>query len=254
MTDVFGWRMKFGVLCPSTNTVLQPQLDALRPPGVTNHISRMDISNNPIRNADDFVAMMREVNVALEKAVDVVMTCEPGHLILGVAGESLWGGGLNKVKEIQQRVAARVAHADSTIGITMSSHAVAQALKVLNVKKNVAVISPYHPSTNDNVRALFEDMGYKLIRSKHFCVPKPTLIAQTPEEDLRAAVREVDGDDVDAIVQMGANLPFWRVAIEAERWLNKPVLSINAVSYWHALRTNGINDKVYGQGRLLAEF
>jgi len=214
----------------------------------------MDISNNPVRSAEDFKAMMREVNVALEKSVDVVMTCEPGHLILGVAGESLWGGGLEKVKEIQDRVAARVANAGSSIGITMSSHAVAAALKALKVKKNVAVISPYHPSTNDNVKALYEDMGYRLVRSKHFGVPRPTLIAQTPEEDLRAAVREVDGDDVDAIVQMGANLPFWRVAIEAERWLNKPVLSINTVSYWHALRTNKINDNIYGQGRLLAEF
>ncbi len=53
---------------------------------------------------------------------------------------------------------------------------------------------------------------------------------------------------------MGANLPFRHVAIEAERWLDKPVLAINSVTYWHALRTNGINDKIYHEGRLLAEF
>ena len=40
----------------------------------------------------------------------------------------------------------------------------------------------------------------------------------------------------------------------AERWLDKPVLQINATTYWHALRTNGITDKVWGYGSLLTRF
>jgi len=32
MTDTLGWRMKFGVLVPSTNTTVQPEYDVLRPP------------------------------------------------------------------------------------------------------------------------------------------------------------------------------------------------------------------------------
>ena len=34
----------------------------------------------------------------------------------------------------------------------------------------------------------------------------------------------------------------------------KPVIAINAATYWMALRDNGIEDKVYGVGRLLSEF
>jgi maleate isomerase len=45
-----------------------------------------------------------------------------------------------------------------------------------------------------------------------------------------------------------------KLADEAERWLDKPVLQINATTYWHALRTNGIKDRVYGYGSLLARF
>jgi len=51
--------------------------------------------------------------------------------------------------------------------------------------------------------------------------------------------------DVEAIVQFGANLPMARIADEAERWLDKPVISINVATYWHALRMNGINDRLY---------
>jgi len=45
-----------------------------------------------------------------------------------------------------------------------------------------------------------------------------------------------------------------RLAGEAERWLGKPVIAINTATYWHALRANGINDKIQGFGRLLSEF
>jgi maleate isomerase len=41
MGDVLGWRKKFGVMAPSTNTIVQPDFDDMRPMGVTNHYSRI---------------------------------------------------------------------------------------------------------------------------------------------------------------------------------------------------------------------
>ena len=43
------------------------------------------------------------------------------------------------------------------------------------------------------------------------------------------------------------------IAAEGEKWLGKPVISANAATYWHALRTNGITDQVPGQGTLLEQ-
>jgi maleate isomerase len=45
-----------------------------------------------------------------------------------------------------------------------------------------------------------------------------------------------------------------RIADEAERWLNKPVISINVATYWHALRMNGINDQMQGFTSLFSKF
>ena len=45
-----------------------------------------------------------------------------------------------------------------------------------------------------------------------------------------------------------------RLADEAERWLDKPVISVNVATYWHALRMNGITDRIRGFTRLLSEF
>ncbi len=45
-----------------------------------------------------------------------------------------------------------------------------------------------------------------------------------------------------------------QIAAEAERWLRKPVLAVNAVTYWHALRSGGIADQMNGFGQLLADY
>jgi maleate isomerase len=68
---------------------------------------------------------------------------------------------------------------------------------------------------------------------------------------LKRQLLVLDGDDVDAIVQVGTNLSMLRLAAAAERWLGKPVIAINAATYWHALRANGIEDRIGGFGRLL---
>jgi len=84
--------------------------------------------------------------------------------------------------------------------------------------------------------------------------PSWTAIAEVPEAKLRQVLRDLDGDDVDALLQVGTNLSMARLAAEAEKWLEKPVVAINTATYWHALRHNGIEDKVQGFGRLLEDF
>ena len=56
MTDVQGWRKKFGVLGPSTNTIVQPDFDNMRVPGVTNHYSRILTPNSQAISNETFLA------------------------------------------------------------------------------------------------------------------------------------------------------------------------------------------------------
>lgn len=44
------------------------------------------------------------------------------------------------------------------------------------------------------------------------------------------------------------------IADEAERWLGKPVIAVTIATYWHALRTCGIQDRLKGFTRLMSEF
>ena len=74
-----------------------------------------------------------------------------------------------------------------------------------------------------------------------------------PPAVCRDTLVELDGKDVDALVQVGTNLSMVRLAAAAELWLNKPVIAINTATYWWALRRNGIADPIDGLGTLLRE-
>ena len=54
MPDQRGWKLKVGAVIPSTNTIVQPDFDDLRTPGITNHIGRITLPNMPIKTDKDF--------------------------------------------------------------------------------------------------------------------------------------------------------------------------------------------------------
>lgn len=249
MTDVLGWRCAFGVVTPSTNTVVQPEYDAMRPVGVTNHIARMHIPNDPIGSDGDFNELIRRIDVALDAAVERVMTAQPDHLILGISAESIWGGGLRAAAAIKDRI-------DRLTGglpFTQAADALPAALKAYGVSGRIGLVTPYYPVAEQHLSAYIREIGCEPGRMCHLARSSPVDIALTPLSRLREAIREVDGPDVDAIVQFGANLPMGQLAAAAELFLGKPVIAVNVATYWHALRSRGITDGVAGWGRLLTD-
>lgn len=104
------------------------------------------------------------------------------------------------------------------------------------------------------VRRFFTECGFEVVRIVCLKCGSPTQIAQVSERQLRDAVIAANRGKVDAVLQVGTNLAMARLAAMAEFWLDKPVLAINTATYWHALRENGIGDKIQGFGSLLAEY
>jgi maleate isomerase len=245
MRDVLGWRSKFGVLAPSTNTVVQPDFDDLRPAGVTNHLSRIHTPNAQAISDETFMAGTLTIADNVLDAVRSVMTCEPDYLVMGMSAITFYGG-TRGAEEFRRRLQDA-----SGLGVSTGSDAVSAALNAVGSVRRVAFLSPYYPVANAEVRRYLTESGFEVVRDACLRCPSWTAIAQVPESVLREQLEELDGDDVDAIVQVGTNLSMLRLAAEAERWLGKPVIAINAATYWHALRANGIEDRLAGFGRLL---
>lgn len=251
MRDYLAWRLAFGIATPSTNTVVQPEYDDMRPAGVTNHIARMVIADNPVKSDADFEKQLEDIDAALEDAVDRVMDAKPNAFILGISALSVWGGTVEWCENLKRRV-RKVAGWD--IPVTISSDAVVAGLRAHGIKKRIAVMEPYYPCIEPRLNAVLGAHGYEIVRFCHMRGKSPASYSVLTAKDMIDAARSIDGEDVEALVAFGANLPFAKLADEAERWLDKPVLQINATTYWHALRSAGINDKIYGYGSLLARF
>jgi maleate isomerase len=246
MTDSLGYRKKFAVIAPSTNTSVQPELDAMAPRGVTNHFGRIAIPNDPIDNDDDFNQLMHNIRASMMETIDRVMTCEPDYLIMGMSSETFWDG-LEGSQRLRERVEQRAG-----VKVAMGSDASQAALKRYGARR-LGVITPYMPVGDAQVRRFFEDCGFEIVRLKGLKCASPVKIAHVSERELRDAIIEVNRPDVDAIIQVGTNLAMARLAGIAEFWLGKPVLAINTCIYWWALRENGIGDKIDGFGSLLLD-
>ena len=92
MRDVLGWRRKFGVLGPSTNTIVQPDFEMMRPPGVTNHYSRIFTPNAQAVSNETFMAGTDVIGRNVLEAVRSVMTCSPDYLVMGMSAVTFYGG------------------------------------------------------------------------------------------------------------------------------------------------------------------
>ena len=248
MVDSLGRRMKFGVIAPSTNTSVQPEYDDMRPRGVTNHFARIWIPDDPVESDDDFNRLMDNIRRETDSAITRVLTCAPDYLIMGMSSETFWGG-LKASLELRARVEWL-----SGMKVAMGSDACQAALRCYGDIRRIAVVTPYWPVGDGNVVKFFTDCGYEVVRIKGLKCKSPVLIAHVSERELADALIEVNGDDVEAIIQVCTNLAMARLAPMAEMFLKKPVIAINTATYWYALRANGIDDVVEGFGPLLTDF
>ncbi|MGW0432074.1 maleate cis-trans isomerase family protein [Micromonospora sp. NPDC003197] len=246
MTDALGWRRKFGVIAPSTNTIVEPDFYRMTVPGVTAHFSRIHIRNQDLSSDSNFENLLTQIRGEIGAACERVLTCEPDYMVMGMSAETFWGGVEGNRQFVAQIKAA------TGLEVATGAEACERALRIYGARR-IGVVTPYQPIGDTNVVQFFSEIGFEVAAIEGLKCPTAVSIAHVTEDELRRALLAVNGPDVDALVQCGTNLSMVGLADEAERWLGKPVIAINAATWWMALRENGITDKVYGAGSLLRE-
>lgn len=247
MADALGWRKKIGVIIPSTNTIVEPDVYRMIVPGVTAHMSRIHIHNPDLSSNTAFEELLAGLRVEIAAAVTRLMTARPDYLMMGMSAETFWEG-VEGNRRFKQQISEL-----SGLPVATGAEACERALKLFNVRR-IGVVTPYQPVADKNVTRFFSELGLEVVSLKGLRCPDAIAIAEVQEETLRQALIELDSDKVEALVQVGTNLSMVRLADEAERWLGKPVIAINAATWWMSLRDNDINDRIEGCGRLLREF
>jgi maleate isomerase len=252
--NYIGHRAKIGVVVPSTNTSVEYDCQRFLPRGVSWHTTRFYIEHTNLCDDDNFMRFLELLRETIGESIQSLMTCKPDHVMMGMSAETFWGGIEGNdgfVDRIHEMVGPET-------GLTTGANAVIAALEALgiagNTGKKISVITPYQPIGDDNVRLFFEDSGYEIKDLVGLrCENTTDAIALVPEHVVMECVRQVDGDDVDAIVQVGTNLSTSGIFPTIEKWLGKPVLPINVATCWHALRSCAITDQYDNCGWLFEE-
>ena len=233
MADTLGFRAIIGVMTPAMNTVVQPELECLRPPGVTNQMQRFRLGGE--RFSDD-----------LDDEAARLMDCQPAALAIGLTTDAKPGG----VKKLQERCRGLA----SFLGIPVfnASTACHEALRRLDARK-IAIVTPFDADTNRVVAGNAIDAGFTVAATAGTNAPSLPEICETPKEDIEAVFGEVAACDCDAILQVGTALPVLGLLDSLEALTGRPVIACNAALYWQTLRCIGVTDTINGFGRLLAE-
>ena len=231
MADTLAPRALIGVMTPAMNTVVQPELELLRPDGVTNQMQRFRLGGDAV--SDDVI-------IEAEKLMD----CNPAAIAIGLTTDAGPGG--------VAKLATKCAALEDAVGVPVfnASQANHAALNAFGAKR-VAVVTPFNADVDQIVKTNVEEAGFDVVAIKGTQAPSLPAICETSLDDIRAVFRDVATVECDAILQVGTALPVVAMVAELESELGKPIVACNAAVYWQALRAIGITDAVPGFGRLL---
>lgn len=246
MPDVVGYRAKWGVIIPSTSTVVEHDLALLAPHGITCHAGRAHIGRPSMDSDAAATDLLDQMDASFSRALRDVLTAEPDHLVVAMSAEVIRRGSAG-AEEMIHGLEAR-----TRLPVTTGPTACVAGLRELGAE-TIALVTPYQPTSDEAARRYFTEQGFKVARVKGLRCASATAIARVGETELIAALRGLDGPDIDALVQVGTNLSMVRLAAEAERWLGKPTIAMNAATVWHALRRGGFDDRLPDFGVLLRD-
>jgi len=239
MTDALGTRAVLAVLVPATNTMVEPDLASLQPPGVTNHTFRFPFPELP--------ATPERLLELMEPAIAMVLACEPDHLVLGYSPEYM-----PEAAGVAQQLSATL-EAASGLGVTTATAAVSAALRALNCRR-LGIVNPFPEQANAAVLSHFQAEGFEVGAMECLASAQKGKVfsARISAERIREAFRAVNHSGVDGLLQVGTNLVATSLVEELEQELGKPVIAVNTATYWHALHHLGLHTPVADCGRLMA--
>ena len=255
--DARSFRRKFGLVIPATNTSMEHELwrlifanqgpRGLR--GVGLHTANVMTPKPRLATEQDLVDYQRQFLSGLRTAVDTALLAEPDSMIMGMSLEHIVGG-LNAIQ-------APLAEIEAYSGLSWaSSHeAFPAALRRCGARR-IGLLTPFDRKGNEFATQMFQELGFEVVASAGFSCANARHIAHIPDWAKEKAILELlatPENRLDAVVQCGTNMSLLDVTERLEPVLGIPILGVNAVLFWHALRNSGISDALEGGGWLMRE-
>lgn len=230
--------MRIGLIIPSSNRLTEPQFHRYAPPGVGVHVARLRMTGKWHRPLTKLKSAIAEAAAALSdvKPGIVVFHCTASSMEEGLAGEA---GVIETIRK-----------ASGCPTIT-TGQAITEALKYLGIKKLV-LISPYVKTTNEHEVHYLGEAGFEVVHEIGLGLSGSDEYIAVPPERWMEIVWENRRAEADGYLLSCTNTTMIEMIEEAERRLQKPVVTSNQATLWACLRRLGISEPLSGPGRLFS--
>lgn len=229
--------LRIGLIVPPTNTVNEAEWKRMAPQGIGFPLVRM-----PLHSGDDDHALYADLKIALEelraaKPDVVAYACTAGSMVLPL-----------------DTIPAYIEKEAGVPGVA-TAPALVHACRALHLTR-VAVATPYHDALNEHERQFLEACGIevKSLRGLGIGAGGPheyVEIARVPREQVYEHCRATDVPEADGMIISCTDFAALEAVPRLEAELGKPVVSSNLATFWVALRTAGVKDRLPGFGSLL---
>ncbi len=235
-------RQRVGLILPSVNTTCEPDFYMVAPKDVTIHTQRMWCIPDSLTKEG-----MDRMNADMEAGARYLATAKVKVIAYGCTTGSFYKGpGWDRemLEQISQNAGG--------VPAVATAPAVVEALKTSGAKR-LSVVTPYPEWPNQRLKAYLEALGFEGLHvDGHPRTASGALdISDQDPEEIVEFGAEKCRPEADALF---CSCTAWR-ALEAvdelEQRTGKPVVTSNQANIWATFRKAGINQPIYGFGKLL---
>jgi maleate isomerase len=229
-------RARLGFIIPSSNRMVEPQMQRFAPEGVQPHFARLRMTNQHKRP-------LPELMPSIVAAVELLMDSKCDIIVFQCTGTSMSGG-----VDMDKHVVREIARAAKRPAISTAT-AVNAALAALNAKRLV-FISETKRKAHEQKLNYMREAGYELVGDREASLEGTDAYCTTPARFWYDLALTLKDDRAEAYFISCANIHAIDVIDDLEKVLKRPVVTSNQAALWCALRTIGLRDVVPGLGSL----
>jgi maleate isomerase len=230
-------RARIGFIIPSSNRMVEPQMQRFMPAGVVPHFTRIGMTNR-------HKAPLEQLIPRITEAAGLLADSKCDVIVLQCTGTSMSGG-----VDLERRVIAAIEEATGRRALTTAS-ALTAAFTTLCVTRLVFISESKQNDHNEKL-AYLREAGYDIVADKAVALDGTDAYCTMPPRLWSDTAIALRNEAAQAYFISCANIHSIDVIEELERNLGKPVVTSNQAALWCSLRAVGIKEVVPGLGLLL---
>ena len=232
----YGDRLKAGVLVPSGNSVAEPELQAMMPPGVSLLVTRLALRGSSTRELTNMLDR-------LEAAAELLADAGVDVIVFHCTAVSTFA------PELAEGIRDRIVGATGLRCFT-TADAILAALAALQARR-VSLLTPYIDEVHDREIAFLAANRVTVAGGGNLGIDGNREMAGLAPAKILSWAKDHVSADADACFLSCTAIKSAAIIDQLEHAIGKPVITSNQSMAWHLLRSGAITDPVAGFGRLL---